>query len=101
MRLSHKRKVAHKRSGAAKGWARVVRARHIFRETVMACAEAAAAEWVHKMNCAWEFNVPGAVVCDDKPKRSLIARGVSLVKGAFSRLKAAGEAQRNLLQGRQ
>lgn len=101
MRLSHKRKVAHKRSGAAKGWAKVALARHIFRETALACAEAAAAALVHKMNCAWDFNVPGAVVYDDKPNPSLIARGVSLVKGVLRRLKAAGEAQRNLLQGRQ
>lgn len=90
MRLSHKRKVAHKRSGAAKGWARVVRARHIFREAVRAAAKAA----------ALECERPALVVYDDKPKQSLLARGVSLVEGAFRRLKAAGEAQRNLLQGR-
>ena len=92
MRLSHKRKVAHKRSGAAKGWARVVRARHIVREAV----RAAAADLARALEC----ERPALVVYDDKPKQSLLARGVSLVEGAFRRLKAAGEAQRNLLQGR-
>lgn len=96
MRLSHKRKVAHKRSGAAKGWAKVVRARHIFREVFRAAALAVAADWAR----ALESETPALPVYADKPKPSLIARGVSLVKGAFSRLKAAGEAQRNLLQGR-
>ncbi len=97
MRLSHKRKVAHKRSGAAKGWARVVRARHIFREVFRAAALDAAVALAAKWPCERPA-LPGEA---DKPKPSLIARGVSLVKGAFSRLKAAGEAQRNLLQGRQ
>lgn len=98
MRLSHKRKVAHKRSGAAKGWARVVRARHIFREAVRAAAKAAAK--AAALARALECERPALVVYDDKPKQSLLARGVSLVEGAFRRLKAAGEAQRNLLQGR-
>ncbi len=96
MRLSHKRKVAHKRAGAAKGWAKVVRARHIFRETVRAAALDAAA----RLAASWPCERPALPLYADKPKPSLIARGVSLVKGAFSRLKAAGEAQRNLLQGR-
>lgn len=97
MRLSHKRKVANKRSGAAKGWAKVVRARHISREVFRAVALAVAADWSR----ALESETPVLPVYADKPKPSLIARGISLVKGAFSRLKAAGEAQRNLLQGRQ
>lgn len=97
MRLSHKRKVAHKRSGAAKGWARVLRARHIFRGVFRAAALAVAADWAR----ALESETPALPVYDDKPKPSLIARGVSLVKGVLRRLKAAGEAQRNLLQGRQ
>lgn len=88
MRLSHKRKVAHKRSGAAKGWAR---------EVFRAASVAVAADWAR----ALESETPALPVYADKPKPSLIARGVSLVKGAFSRLKEAGEAQRNLLQGRQ
>lgn len=100
MKLSHKRKIAHKRSGAAKGWAKVVRVRHILREPVWALASATA-ELVLKMPCALEFNVPSAVIYDDKPKPSLIARCASLVKGGLRRLKAAGEAQRKLLQGRQ
>lgn len=100
MRLSHKRKVAHKRSGAAKGWARVVRARHIFREAVRAAALAAAVALAADFARALESERPALPVDADKPKPSLIARGVSLVKGAFSRLRAAGEAQRNLLQGR-
>lgn len=96
MRLSHKRKVAHKRSGAAKGWARVVRARHIFRGVFRAAAAAVAADWAR----ALESEIPVLPVDADQPKPSLIARGVSLVKGAFRRLKAAGDAQRDLLQGR-
>lgn len=97
MRLSHKRKVAHKRSGAAKGWARVVRARHIFCEVFRAAAVAVAAD----LTRALESERPALPVDADKPKPSLIARGVSLVNGALTRLRAAGEAQRNLLLGRQ
>lgn len=96
MRLSHKSKVAHKRSGAAKGWAQVVRARHVSCETIMAAALDAAARVAANRPC----ERPALPVDADKPKPSLVARGVSLVKGALSRLKAAGEAQRNLLQGR-
>jgi len=96
MRLSHKRKVANKRSGAAKGWVKVVRARHIFRGVFRAAEIAVAADWAR----ALESEPPVLPVYADKPKPSLIARGVSLVKGAFSCLTAAGEAQRNLLQGR-
>ncbi|MNH76131.1 hypothetical protein D3C73_283930 [compost metagenome] len=100
MRLSHKRKVAHKRSGAAKGWANVVRIRQLTRERIRSVAAEVVADWANGMNYVWECNVPGAVVFDEKTKPSLLSRFVNLVSSPFRRLKAAGEAQRNLLQGR-
>ncbi|MNR24138.1 hypothetical protein D3C85_1412000 [compost metagenome] len=63
-------------------------------------AREAVAYLVNKMNCAWECNVPGAAVFEEKPKRSLLTRFVNLVSAPFRRLRAAGTAQSDILRGR-
>lgn len=97
MKLSHKRKIAHKRSGAAKGWAKVVRCRQAARVLI-----AGATALAFALHFPPAYTRPSKAGGDDhKPRSSLLRRAVDAVVAPFRRLKAAGEAQRKLLQGRQ
>lgn len=87
MKLSHRKKLAHKRSGVAKGWAKVVLA-------------SIASDYATLLHCTHQCNFPAPVVYEEKKKQSLLSRFVNLVSVPFRRLRAAGTAQADILRGR-
>lgn len=98
MKLSHRKKLAHKRSGVAKGWSKVVR-KQAARKFILAYWRNLAYE-VAEARLDSRDNAPGCGVREEKPKQSILSRFVNLVSSPFRRLRAAGTAQADILRGR-
>lgn len=98
MRLSHKKKLAHKRSGAAKGWGKVVRCRHAAREAI---------KEVIAKSVVSALTIAGGCSCDVRGSLaavnhnpSLLSRLANLIGAPFRRLREAGAAQADIIRGR-
>lgn len=91
MRLSHKKKLAHKRSGAAKGRRKVFLCRQIARDV--------AADLVNKVSGICQCNVLDTVVNDERLKRSMLLYVAHLICAPFRRLREAGAAQADIIRG--
>lgn len=98
MKLSHRKKLAHKRSGVAKGWAKVVHYRPLASKTM--ALDSIASDYVIMLRCTHQCNLPAPVVYEEKQKQSLLSRFVNLVSVPFRCLRAAGTAQADILRGR-
>lgn len=95
MRLSHKKKLAHKRSGAAKGWALVLRLRprsnRLFMMSVSINGERIDAGALD----AASRRVMRSAECTG----SLMTKLVGAVSSTFRRLREAGAAQADIIRG--
>lgn len=98
MRLSHKKKLAHKRSGAAKGWGKVVRCRHAAREAIKEVIAKSVVSALTIAPCC-SCDVRGSLAAVNH-NPSLIPRGISLISSLFRRLREAGAAQADIIRGR-
>ncbi len=97
MRLSHKKKLAHKRSGAAKGWALVLLSRrrisHISMMSVSINGDTVQAGSLDAANI-------GAIARSAEHTSSLMSKLVGAVAFTFRRLREAGTAQTDIIRGR-
>ncbi|WP_303845766.1 hypothetical protein [Aeromonas sobria] len=97
MRLSHKKKLAHKRSGAAKGWALVLLSRrrisHISMMSVSINGEPIKADSIGIANMR-------ALARSAEHAGSLMNKLVGEVASTFRRLREAGAAQADIIRGR-
>lgn len=96
MRLSHRKKLAHKRSGAAKGWALVLLSRrrisHISMMSVSINGEPVPAG---SIGVAMQEVARSAAHTG-----SLMTKLVGAVSSTFRRLREAGAAQADIIRGR-
>lgn len=95
MKLSHRKKLAHKRSGVAKGWAKVVRCRQALKAPAPIVSDCAIL-----LPCANPCNLPATSAYEEKQKQSLLSRLVNMVSAPFRQLRAAGTAQADIIRGR-
>ncbi len=100
MKLSHRKKLAHKRYGVAKGWAKVVHCRQLARKAMALALASIASDYAIMLHCTHQCNLSAPVVYEEKQKQSLLSRFVNLVSVPFRRLLAAGTAQADILRGR-
>ena len=99
MRLSHKKKLANKRSGAAKGWALALLSRRRISHISMMSVS---------INCeriidAGRLMMPPpflALAHSAEHTGSLMTKLVGAVSSTFRRLREAGAAQANIIRGR-
>ena len=95
MRLSHKKKLAHKRSGAAKGWALVLCYRVRATGRVMMSTSINARLMESDRDCQAQLVVRSAAHTG-----GLMTKLVGAVSSTFRRLREAGAAQADIIRGR-
>lgn len=96
MRLSHKKKLAHKRSGAAKLWVLALRSRHLANGCVMMSTSINARHIESDRDCQAAL----LVVRSAAHTGSLMSKLVGAVASTFRRLREAGTAQTDIIRGR-